>query len=346
METNEDPGGTIAYDFLTVDLYRIRDGHTERLLILSNLDTTVDWVQSASLAVSPAFIGEEIQVMITGTTDDLWHTNFFLDDIELTVVSFAPGDVTADGVVSLEDTIVALQVLAGEPPTLTPDASTTWFEVLEYEVDWQGNPVTYTSHLVEVGGDEMGSHYFDFDGITTTQEISGEVNLPFCRATGILSDSDHSLCRYQIAQIDNKIRVQKRNLGYLLNEHAFCVCFPQTGKRAIVEVTFSKIGGGIAQLMIAQYREPKLFVYRSTQYPNRIYPSARQSPWTRNLKMVDIPWRCGWQGGTECDSLLYRSWNDRVYNQRVAQRHRNTDSFAIGALCLAGDSHEPVRAFA
>jgi CSLREA domain-containing protein len=82
------------------------------------------------------------------------------------------------------------------------DGTTTWFEVIEYEVDWQGNPVTYTSHFVQVGGDEQGSRYFDFDGITTTQEISGEVNLPFCRATGILSDSSHTLCRYQIAQID------------------------------------------------------------------------------------------------------------------------------------------------
>jgi CSLREA domain-containing protein len=82
------------------------------------------------------------------------------------------------------------------------DGTTTWFEVIEHEVDWQGNAVPYTSHLVQVGGDEKGSRYFDFDGITTTQEITGEVNLPFCRATGILSDSDHSLCRYQIGQVE------------------------------------------------------------------------------------------------------------------------------------------------
>jgi CSLREA domain-containing protein len=82
------------------------------------------------------------------------------------------------------------------------DGTTTWFEVIEYEVNWQGNPVTYTSHLVEVTGDEQGSKAFDFDGITSTQEITGDVNLPFCLTTGILSDSDQSLCRYQIAEID------------------------------------------------------------------------------------------------------------------------------------------------
>jgi len=78
--------------------------------------------------------------------------------------------------------------------------TTTWFEVIEYEVNWQGNWMTYTSHLVEVGGQEQGSRYFDFDGITTTEEISGEVNLPFCVTTGI-TGTDHSLCRYQIAQV-------------------------------------------------------------------------------------------------------------------------------------------------
>ncbi|MFQ6101034.1 MAG: right-handed parallel beta-helix repeat-containing protein [Anaerolineae bacterium] len=80
------------------------------------------------------------------------------------------------------------------------DGTTTWFEVIEYEVNWQGTWVTYTSHLVEVGGAEQGSRYFDFDGITTTGEISGEVNLPFCIATGITGTS-HSLCRYQIGQV-------------------------------------------------------------------------------------------------------------------------------------------------
>ncbi len=82
------------------------------------------------------------------------------------------------------------------------DGTTTWFEVIEYEVDWQGNWVTYTSHLVQVGGAQLGSRYFDFDGITTTTEVSGEVNLPFCRATGILSDPTQTLCRYQIAQVN------------------------------------------------------------------------------------------------------------------------------------------------
>jgi CSLREA domain-containing protein len=82
------------------------------------------------------------------------------------------------------------------------DGTTTWFEVIEREVDWQGNPVTYTSHLVRVGGAQLGSRYFDFDGVTTTQEISGEVNLPFCRVTGILTDPANSLCRYQIAQVN------------------------------------------------------------------------------------------------------------------------------------------------
>jgi len=81
------------------------------------------------------------------------------------------------------------------------DGTSTWFEIVEYEVTWQGTWVTYTSHLVEIGGAEQGSRYFDFDGITTTAEISGDVNLPFCISTGI-TDTDQSLCRYQIAQID------------------------------------------------------------------------------------------------------------------------------------------------
>jgi hypothetical protein len=79
---------------------------------------------------------------------------------------------------------------------------TTWFQVIEYEVSWTGDYVTYTSHLVEVGGDYQGSKYYDFDGITTTEEISGDVNIPFCQPTGILGDPGNSLCRYQIAQID------------------------------------------------------------------------------------------------------------------------------------------------
>ena len=82
------------------------------------------------------------------------------------------------------------------------NGATTWFEVLEYEVTWNGVLVPYTSHLVQVGGAYEGTRYFDFDGVTTTQEISGDVNLPFCRATGILSDPNHRLCRYQIGQVD------------------------------------------------------------------------------------------------------------------------------------------------
>lgn len=80
------------------------------------------------------------------------------------------------------------------------DGTTTWFEVIEYEANWQGTWTTYTSHLVEVGGAERGSRYFDFDGITTSGEISGEVNLPFCVATGI-TGTEHALCRYQIGQV-------------------------------------------------------------------------------------------------------------------------------------------------
>ena len=81
------------------------------------------------------------------------------------------------------------------------EGTTTWFEVIEYEVEWDGDWVTYTSHLVEAGGAEHGSRYFDFNGITTTDEISGDVNLPFCVSTGI-TGTNQSLCRYQIAQID------------------------------------------------------------------------------------------------------------------------------------------------
>jgi hypothetical protein len=83
---------------------------------------------------------------------------------------------------------------------------TSWFEVIEYEVGWR-TPLTYTwytSHLVQVKGDYMGSRYFSFDGVTTTHEISGldQTNhLPFCITTGILDNPQHTLCRYQIAQI-------------------------------------------------------------------------------------------------------------------------------------------------
>lgn len=84
-----------------------------------------------------------------------------------------------------------------------PDDPTTWFEVVEYTVDWlNGDVVTYTPHLVRAGGAEEGAQYYALDGITTTDEIDGDTHLPHCIPTGILNDPDHTLCRYQIAQID------------------------------------------------------------------------------------------------------------------------------------------------
>jgi len=84
------------------------------------------------------------------------------------------------------------------------DGSTTstWFEIVEYEVEWNGNWITSTPHLVQAGGAYLGARSFSFDGVTTTQEIAGDAHLPTCRPTGILTDPAHTLCRYQIAQID------------------------------------------------------------------------------------------------------------------------------------------------
>jgi CSLREA domain-containing protein len=81
------------------------------------------------------------------------------------------------------------------------DGTTTWFEIIEYEVEWDGRWITYTPHYVQVGGANWGARAFSFDGVTTTQEISGDVGLPTCILTGILSDPQHSFCRYQIPQV-------------------------------------------------------------------------------------------------------------------------------------------------
>ena len=85
-----------------------------------------------------------------------------------------------------------------------PTGLATWFEVIEYEVA-SSSPATYTyltSHLVQAGGTYQGVRYFDFNGITTTEEITDDVNLPFCLVTGIDGDSANQLCRYQIAQVN------------------------------------------------------------------------------------------------------------------------------------------------
>ncbi len=81
------------------------------------------------------------------------------------------------------------------------DGTSTWFEIIEYEITWNNQWVTYTPHLARVGGAALGSRSFAFDGVTTTAEISGDVGLPTCIPTGITSDPQHSFCRYQIAQV-------------------------------------------------------------------------------------------------------------------------------------------------
>ncbi len=79
--------------------------------------------------------------------------------------------------------------------------TTSWFNVIEYEVTAQGNWITYTSHLVQAGGAYAGVRYYDFDGIDDAAETTGDTHLPFCVDTGDVS-GPYNLCRYQIAQID------------------------------------------------------------------------------------------------------------------------------------------------
>ena len=81
------------------------------------------------------------------------------------------------------------------------DGTTTWFELREYEVDETGQVITYSKMLVGVEGDYIGSTVFSYDGISTTDPVTPDHQLPFCEMTGILSDPTHSLCRYQIAQV-------------------------------------------------------------------------------------------------------------------------------------------------
>lgn len=82
-----------------------------------------------------------------------------------------------------------------------PNGTTTWFELREYEVAWDGELITYSKMLIGVEGDYVGSAVFSYDGISTTEPASPDHQLPFCEMTGILSDPAHSLCRYQIAQV-------------------------------------------------------------------------------------------------------------------------------------------------
>ncbi len=79
--------------------------------------------------------------------------------------------------------------------------TTTWFELREYEVDQSGNVITYSRMLVTVDGERIGSAVFSYDGISTTDPVDPDHQLPFCEMTGILSDPAHSLCRYQIAEV-------------------------------------------------------------------------------------------------------------------------------------------------
>jgi len=78
---------------------------------------------------------------------------------------------------------------------------TTWFELLEYEVDASGQWITYTPHLIQVGGQYIGSTVFSFDGISITHPVTPDHQLPFCVNTGIITSSIGSLCRYQLAQV-------------------------------------------------------------------------------------------------------------------------------------------------
>ncbi|MCS7178867.1 MAG: right-handed parallel beta-helix repeat-containing protein [Anaerolineae bacterium] len=82
-----------------------------------------------------------------------------------------------------------------------PDGTSTWFEIIEFEIEWDGRWITYTPHYVQVGGAHGGARAFSFDGVTTTQEVTGDVGLPTCIPTGILNNPQHSFCRYQIAQV-------------------------------------------------------------------------------------------------------------------------------------------------
>jgi hypothetical protein len=82
-----------------------------------------------------------------------------------------------------------------------PDGTTTWFELREYEIEADGSVITYSKMLVAVDGDRVGAALFSFDGISTTEPVSPDHQLSFCENTGILSDTNHSLCRYQIAEV-------------------------------------------------------------------------------------------------------------------------------------------------
>jgi len=79
--------------------------------------------------------------------------------------------------------------------------TTTWFELREYEVEANGSIITYSKMLVTVEGDRIGAAVFSFDGISTTEPVVPDQQLPFCENTGILSDPAHSLCRYQLTEV-------------------------------------------------------------------------------------------------------------------------------------------------
>ena len=83
-----DPTAT-ANDTMAVEIYNAQTGaRLATLATFSNLDTTLNWVQSPRYDLS-AFKGQTVRVAFTAVMDDGSVTNFYLDDVSVSIDSGA-----------------------------------------------------------------------------------------------------------------------------------------------------------------------------------------------------------------------------------------------------------------
>ncbi len=159
------------------------------------------WFGAVEVISDGVSIGAGLAVTITGKGHTAAETCEY-GDCYGTVTDTTPGDYIIWGPTSDEPSHAAEANIAYDNVERDQDNTTTWFEVIEYEVSWQGDWVTYTPHLVQAGGMYEAVRVFAFDDMTTTAEVADDVNLETCVMTGILSDTSSSLCRYQIVQLN------------------------------------------------------------------------------------------------------------------------------------------------
>lgn len=85
--TDESSADNTAWDTMAVEIYDPdTDSKLTSLTILSNLNSSSGWVQTAPYDLS-AYRGQAIRLKFTAVTDGSLPTNFFIDDVSVTMTS-------------------------------------------------------------------------------------------------------------------------------------------------------------------------------------------------------------------------------------------------------------------